>query len=93
MNRTVLAGLAICLLLAGLAAPFASSHPDGLERVAEDHGIAASPPVWNAAPAADYAMPGIRHAGLATGLAGAAGVLLLLAAGWGLARLLRRRSA
>ena len=92
MNRTaVVIGIAVCLLLAGLASPFASSHPDGLEHVAESHGIvAAEKPAWSAAPIPDYTMPGVAHEGLATGLAGAIGTLLVLAAGWGLARLVRR---
>ena len=29
----------ITLIIAVLVSPFASSHPDGLERVAEDHGF------------------------------------------------------
>jgi cobalt/nickel transport protein len=29
----------ITLIIAVLISPFASSHPDGLERVAEDHGL------------------------------------------------------
>mgnify|MGYP001233298815 FL=1 len=33
-------GLGIALLVAGVISRFASSAPDGLERVAEDHGIA-----------------------------------------------------
>ncbi len=35
-----LTALGVCLLVAGLLARFASDQPDGLERVAEDQGIA-----------------------------------------------------
>ena len=37
-----LLGLGVALLIAGVVSRFASSAPDGLERVAEDHGIAAN---------------------------------------------------
>lgn len=34
-----LGGLGTALLIAGLLSPFASSNPDGLDRVAQDHGF------------------------------------------------------
>src|SRR5207253_1608486 len=37
-----LAGLAIAALVVVILAPLASSDPDGLERVAQDHGFLAS---------------------------------------------------
>jgi cobalt/nickel transport protein len=93
MNRFFLiGGLAVCLVLAGLVSPFASPHPDGLEHVAEAKGIAAAEqPAWTASPIPDYAVPGIEREYIATGLAGIIGTLIVLAAGWGLARLVRRR--
>ena len=40
-NRTfLLVGVLVALLLAGVASYYASSDPDGLDRVAQDHGIA-----------------------------------------------------
>ncbi len=96
MNRTafLLAALGVSLVLALLLSPFASSSPDGLERVAEDKGFmetAEGAELWEAAPAPDYLMPGVSHEGLATGLAGAAGTLIMFGAGMGLARVLARR--
>ena len=39
-TRTFLAlGLLVCLLVAGVASFYASSHPDGLEYVAEKTGL------------------------------------------------------
>lgn len=82
------------LLLVGillLLSPLASSAPDGLEWVAERLGFAERAAVTLAAPVPDYAWPGINHGALATILAGLVGAVLVLAAGWGLARLLVRR--
>jgi hypothetical protein len=91
---TVLA-LAIAVGLATAVSPFASSSPDGLERVAQDqafiddgrrHGLQEDAPV------PDYALPGIGDARLATGLAGFLGTLVVFAAGFGVATLLRARA-
>jgi hypothetical protein len=69
------------LLLAGLASPFASRQPDGLERVALDTGFADHQRESATAdsPVADYSVAGIEHAKWATGLSGALGVLVTLA--------------
>lgn len=72
-----IAGLALTLGLAFLA-PFASSNPDGLERVAENLGFrqAARPSVWSLLP--DYIIPGVPNQALSTILAGILGALLVL---------------
>lgn len=88
--------LALAVGLAAAASPFASSRPDGLTRVAEDHGFAGrgtTHAVQEGSPAPGYAFPGIDDPRLAKGVAGFAGTLgvFLVAAGiaWGL----RRRGA
>jgi hypothetical protein len=85
---TILA-LAIAIGLATAASPFASSSPDGLERVAGDTGFAARAESSDG-PLADYAIPGVDDPRVATGLAGFAGTLIVFAAGFGLARGVRR---
>jgi len=85
---TILA-LAIAIGLATAAAPFASASPDGLERVAADSGFAAHAQSSDG-PLRDYAIPGVHDARLATGLAGFAGTLIVFAAGFGVARSVRR---
>jgi hypothetical protein len=86
--------LLVALGLAALAAPFACKWPDGLEKVASSLGFAsraaAAPPV--AAPLASYHLPGVTHAGLSTGLAGALGALLVFTALYGVACLLAARA-
>jgi hypothetical protein len=71
-----LAGLLIALALA-VASPLASTHPDGLEFVAEQQGFLdhtlASP--YQAIP--DYVMPGIANESTATIAAGILGVIVV----------------
>jgi cobalt/nickel transport protein len=61
----ILAGLALSVALALIVSPFASSSPDGLERVAEDKGFLEkaeeTEPAWDKAPIPDYAFPGLTE--------------------------------
>jgi hypothetical protein len=97
-RRSAWAMAAVVVAIAvGLAAasPWASSAPDGLERVAGDNGFGERAQ-QHAAPAADYAdyaAPGIDNDRLATGLAGFVGTLVVFGAGYGVALVLRRRAA
>jgi PDGLE domain len=86
--------LALAVGLATAASPFASSSPDGLEKVAEDKaflddGKLAS--IQEDSPIPDYAFPGVENERVATGLAGFVGCLGVFALGYGLAYVLRRR--
>ena len=88
--------LAVSVGLATGVSPYASSAPDGLERVAaaKDFGSRAEPhPIQDRAPAPDYAIPGIESERLATGLAGFLGSLGVCALGYGLALLIRWRNS
>jgi len=86
------AALAICLLLV-LLAPLASPAPDGLERVAEAQGFMdrAREAVFSIMP--DYGIPGLGNEALSTVLAGVAGLAIVGALGYGLARLLKKGSS
>jgi len=90
----LLFGLLISLGLALFVAPFASSWPDGLEKVAERLGFAehAADPVLGA-PIPDYAVPGISTAGMATALAGLIGTVVVFGLAFVLARVLVPKSA
>ena len=85
-------GLLIAFALA-IVSPLASSWPDGLERVAEDHGFidAARNAGFQVIP--DYLFPGVESELLATILAGLVGTLALFGVGYGLAALLVKREA
>ncbi|HEY7077632.1 MAG TPA: PDGLE domain-containing protein [Solirubrobacteraceae bacterium] len=91
---TVLA-LAFAIGLATAAAPFASSSPDGLERVAGDHAFVDNgrlAKVQKSSPVPDYAFPGIDDPHVATGVAGFVGTLGVFALGFGVAAVARRRA-
>ena len=94
-KAVVAAGLLVALLLAGVASYYASGDPDGLNKVAQDKGFAATEMEHGAAdgPFAGYETQGVDDGRLSGGLAGVvgAGVVLLLAGGTALA--LRRRSS
>jgi len=82
-------GLGIALLIA-LFSPFASSHPDGLERVAEDKGfseLADSPPYELIS---DYVFPWVDNEDVATVLSGIAGVVIVAAVVFALGFVLAR---
>lgn len=89
----VVLAVAVAVGLATAVAPFASSAPDGLERVAQDEGFLGEGrlhAVQEDAPVPGYAFPGIDDPRLATGVAGFAGTLVTFAAGWALLALLGR---
>jgi hypothetical protein len=89
----VIVGLALAVGLATAVSPFASSSPDGLERVAEDKAFLDRGELHSLqedSPIPDYAFPGIEDERLATGLAGFVGTLTVFAIGWGIAALLGR---
>jgi cobalt/nickel transport protein len=76
-KKFYIGALFVSLLLAGVVSFYASSNPDGLEKVAsevgfietaEDHTIADSP-------LADYGVKGVDNERLSVGLSGVIGVL------------------
>lgn len=91
----VLAALAVALIFAGGISYYASSHPDGLTRVAADKGFDSQQKSSATAdsPLAGYAVKDIANERLSGGLAGATGVVIVLALMGGLAFVVRRRTA
>ena len=89
------AALLVALAIAGFGSYYASSHPDGLEHVAEQTGFADSAEDSKAAdsPLADYRAEGVEDDRVAGGIAGVAGVVVVLVLMGGLAFALRRRGA
>ena len=84
-NKFLLVGIVISLAVAGLLSYYASSHPDGLEKVAEDKGFldTAQDSINSGTPLADYGVSGVDNERLSVGLSGVIGVIVtLLVAGW-----------
>ncbi|MGW0230252.1 PDGLE domain-containing protein [Actinopolymorpha singaporensis] len=89
----VVVGLLVVLALAGGASYYASASPDGLNKVAEDHGFAstAKDSPTRHSPFADYGVRGINDGRVSNAVAGVAGVAIVLALGTGVALAVRRR--
>ncbi|MGQ9910407.1 MAG: energy-coupling factor ABC transporter permease [Candidatus Flexifilum sp.] len=90
-SRWIAIGFALALLLA-FAAPLADPNPDGLERVAADHGFidAAQEPPYTILP--DYTVPFIESEIVTTIVAGIIGVIFVGALSLVAARLTSRRT-
>lgn len=83
-------GLLAAVVVVFVLAPAASSDPDGLDRVSEDHEFAdeAEDPRYEWLP--DYTIPGVDDAYWSTVLAGTAGVGIVFAMMIGLGFAMRR---
>lgn len=93
-TRVVLAGvLLVSLVLAGVVSYYAVSSPDGLETVAQEQGFADAEKDHGAAegPFAGYDSGFVDSGRLGGGLAGVAGVLVVLVLGTAVAYGVRRR--
>lgn len=95
-RKILILGLAVSLLIVILLSPFASSKPDGLERVAEDEGFADKAmsllseyvTFFN-----DYTVSFIKNEKLSTIVAGVVGVFLVFGFSYFFTKLLRRKSS
>jgi hypothetical protein len=76
-------GLIVALALAFFVSPFASSSPDGLNKVAIDQGFDGQEQESATAdsPLAGYAVEGVDDEGLSTGLSGIIGVAITFGIG------------
>ena len=87
----LIGGLLVAMGLALVVSGFASSAPDGLERVAEDKGFleTAQDHLFADGPLADYKVRGVDNERLTTGLSGLIGVLVTFGIGLVLFALVR----
>lgn len=74
-------------MIAAFASPFASSKPDGLERVAEDKGFLDKGLSHISSPIPDYIFPGINDEGRATGVAGVFGTIFTFVFMYGIGKI------
>ncbi len=89
----IVGGLLVALGLAFFVSPYASSSPDGLNKVAIDQGFADAETDHATAdgPLAGYGVEGVDNDALSTGIAGIIGVAIVFGAGMILFGLLRTR--
>ncbi|GHG77590.1 energy-coupling factor ABC transporter permease [Streptomyces griseocarneus] len=93
VRRLALVGLLAALALAGFVSYYASTSPDGLEKVAHDKGIDSKAEEHAAkdSPLADYQVKDVGDERISGGLAGVIGVGATLAVGTGVFVAVRRR--
>ncbi len=87
------AALVVCLALAGFVSYYASGSPDGLNKVAADHGFDSAEKESAAAdsPLSGYTADGVDDPRLSGAVAGAVGVVVVLVVAGGLAFAVRRK--
>ncbi|MEU9283753.1 energy-coupling factor ABC transporter permease [Streptomyces sp. NPDC048275] len=92
-RKVWITGLVTSLVLAGFVSFYASANPDGLEKVAADHGIDKKTEEHASAdsPLADYGVKDVSDARISGGLAGVIGVGVTVVAGSGVFWAIRRR--
>lgn len=86
-NRGIVVGGLVVAAILAVFSPLASSHPDGLEWVAEQTGFLdlAQDALYNVMP--DYVVPGINDPNMATIAAGILGLLIVFGVAFGVGRL------
>ena len=89
----VAGGLLVALLLGGVVSHWASSEPDGLDKVAGDTGLDSQEQAHelDGSPLAGYQTDGIDSSAVSGGVAGVIGVTVCFLVGGGIAWALRRR--
>jgi hypothetical protein len=92
-RKFIAAGFIVAALLAGGASYYASSHPDGLEKVAKEIGFidSAKDSATADSPFAGYGVKGVDNARFSGGLAGIIGILATAVVGGGLFMLIRKK--
>jgi cobalt/nickel transport protein len=90
----LISGFIASLFLAGVVSFYASSHPDGLEKVAGDIGFLETAKDHSNSDGvlADYGVKGMDNPRLSTGAAGVIGVIATGAISTGFFLLIRRKS-
>ena len=88
--------LGLSLLMALFLSPFASSSPDGLEKIAQTKGVSHQGKqrnLWNHAPLQGYAIPWIEDEKMSTAFSGLIGTLSIFLTSLGIGKLIRKKRA
>ena len=89
--KKFLAVIVLLMVFLAILIPFASSNPDGLERVAESLGVEESAPLWKGL-MSDYSVEAFKDPYVSTLLAGVLGTVLVLVAALALGFVVAKRS-
>jgi cobalt/nickel transport system permease protein len=95
-SAIIVGGMALALILAALISPFASSYPDGLDKVAEEkefieQAASEEQTVWQHSIFPGYTVEAVKQENISTGLAGFAGTGMVFVIGFILIKLMQRR--
>ena len=92
-RKFYISGFILSLFLAGVVSFYASSSPDGLEKVAEDVGFieTAKDHTFVDFTLSDYGIAGLENARLSVGFAGLIGVVVTALVALGLFMLIRKK--
>ncbi len=87
--------LGLSLLMALFLSPFASSSPDGLEKVAQTKGFSRPEEgtLWHHAPLRNYSIPWIEHTKMSRAFSGLIGTLSIFLTSFGIGKLIRKKKA
>lgn len=92
-RRFIIVGAIVSLFLAAFLSFYASSHPDGLEKVGESIGFieTAKDSAVADSPLADYGVEGVEDARISGALAGIIGLAVTAAVSYGVFALVKRK--
>ena len=92
-RRFIIVGAIVSLFLAAFLSFYASSHPDGLEKVGESIGFieTAKDSAVADSPLADYGVEGVEDARVSGALAGVIGLAVTAAVSYGVFALVKRK--
>jgi cobalt/nickel transport protein len=86
-------GKLLIIIIAGLAVliPFASTYPDGLEKVAESLGVKESQPLWEGL-MPDYTLHTVDNPYLTKLISGLTGIIIVFLTAYGIGAVISRRN-
>lgn len=89
-KKDIIFGILLAALLVIFIAPFASKHPDGLERIAQDKGFLEKEEARLPAVISGYSFPGIKNERLSVIIEGILGVIIVFFVSYFLSVLIRK---
>lgn len=92
-RKFIIAGAIVSIFLAGFLSFYASTHPDGLEKVGESIGFTSTAKDSAVAdsPLADYGVKGVENSRISGALAGVIGLTATAALSYGVFALVKRK--